>query len=182
MGGLFSKKIGRKEILMLGLDDAGKTTTLYQIRSSLSVPTNELETTPTIGCNTESISYNKVKLNVMDLSGMQASRSLWSHNYESTHAIIFVIDSADEKRFEENKNEIHNVINHESIRESCIFLFLANKQDVDNALNEDELAEALDLLETGRNVAVFPTNVREADGLETALDWLINELKHQPKN
>lgn len=69
MGGIFSKKVGRKEILMLGLDNAGKTTTFLQLRSQLQLNAEDISTTPTIGCNQEQIHYRNIKMNVIDMGG-----------------------------------------------------------------------------------------------------------------
>ncbi len=69
MGGTFSyfkNLFGNKEakVLMLGLDSAGKTTILFQLKLGLPV-----ETVPTLGFVYEQIQYKKFKLNVWDVAG-----------------------------------------------------------------------------------------------------------------
>ncbi|KAJ0583609.1 putative small GTPase superfamily, ARF/SAR type, P-loop containing nucleoside triphosphate hydrolase [Helianthus annuus] len=61
---LFSSLFGNKEarILVLGLDNAGKTTILYRLQMGEVV-----STIPTIGFNVETVQYNNIKFQVWDL-------------------------------------------------------------------------------------------------------------------
>ena len=62
LSSLISKK--EKRILMLGLDAAGKTTTLYNLKLG------EIVTTiPTIGFNVETVEYRNISFNVWDVGG-----------------------------------------------------------------------------------------------------------------
>ena len=103
-------------ILVLGLDNAGKTTLLNQIKniygaslppstttnnalSSLSTsapPTKSPgDTVPTVGQNLTLLSLPTLYLKLWDVGGQQSLRQLWSSYYSSCHAIIFVVDSTD---------------------------------------------------------------------------------------
>jgi len=42
---------------------------------------------------------------------MKSIRPYWSNFYENTDAIVFVIDSADETRFSESKDELCKLLN-----------------------------------------------------------------------
>uniref|UniRef100_A0A0E0I989 Uncharacterized protein n=1 Tax=Oryza nivara TaxID=4536 RepID=A0A0E0I989_ORYNI len=61
---LFSSVFGNREarILVLGLDNAGKTTILYRLQMGEVV-----STIPTIGFNVETVQYNNIKFQVWDL-------------------------------------------------------------------------------------------------------------------
>ncbi|KAF3575918.1 hypothetical protein DY000_02034372 [Brassica cretica] len=61
---MFSSVFGNKEarILVLGLDNAGKTTILYRLQMGEVV-----STIPTIGFNVETVQYNNIKFQVWDL-------------------------------------------------------------------------------------------------------------------
>ena len=87
--------LGKKQcrILMLGLDAAGKTTILYQLK--LGEMTN---TAPTLGFNVETVAYKNIEFMVWDMGGQDAIRQLWSHYFKNAQALIFVVDSADEER------------------------------------------------------------------------------------
>lgn len=98
---LFKKKFTTQQdrevrILLLGLDNAGKTTTLKQF-SSESV--NHI--TPTQGFNIKSVSTPGFKLNVWDIGGQRKIRPYWANYFDNTDILIYVIDSSDKKRFEE---------------------------------------------------------------------------------
>lgn len=74
MGGGLAKSLRKKDILIIGLDNAGKTTLFKQLEGQLKVAQEEIETTPTIGCNTEQVSYKGLKLNVVDMGGRDTVR------------------------------------------------------------------------------------------------------------
>ncbi|KAG5593905.1 hypothetical protein H5410_035137 [Solanum commersonii] len=71
---LFSSLFGNKEarILVLGLDNAGKTTILYRLQMGEVV-----STIPTIGFNVETVQYNNIKFQVWDLGGQTSIRVLY---------------------------------------------------------------------------------------------------------
>ncbi|KAF0971901.1 hypothetical protein FDP41_009597 [Naegleria fowleri] len=108
----FSQIIGYKhsKILILGLDHAGKTATLYKIGLNENVTT-----VPTIGFNSEMIQYNNVKMLIFDLGGQEKVRSLWQHYFENTDAIIFVVDSADRERMQEARETLHEILTNSNL-------------------------------------------------------------------
>ena len=75
-------------MLLLGLDNAGKTSILYYIRDK-----QFRDTVPTIGLNIEHIIYKRYSLTLWDVGG-QATK-LWKHYFDKIDAVIFVIDSTD---------------------------------------------------------------------------------------
>ena len=84
-------------ILLLGLDNAGKTTLLSSIKS-LYLPDHPLpasKTVPTVGQNVSTITLPDMYLKIWDVGGQHSLRKLWQSYYSSCHAIIFVIDSSD---------------------------------------------------------------------------------------
>jgi len=62
LNSLISKK--ERRILMLGLDAAGKTTVLYQLKLS-----QQVQSVPTIGFNVESVEYKNLKFTIWDIGG-----------------------------------------------------------------------------------------------------------------
>jgi len=95
MGHLLAKIINsfadmKSKILMLGLDNAGKTTILYQMKF------NEVAASvPTVGFNVEEINYRGLNFTVWDIGGQTRLRDLWHHYYDGSDAIIYVLDASD---------------------------------------------------------------------------------------
>lgn len=85
-------------ILLLGLDNAGKTTLLSQIKSLFSTDapsTTAGNTVPTVGQNVATVTLPDMYLKIWDVGGQLSLRNLWQSYYKSAHAVVFVIDSSD---------------------------------------------------------------------------------------
>jgi ADP-ribosylation factor related protein 1 len=93
-------------ILLLGLDNAGKTTLLNQVKALYnttdmsSTASNEPSTTagntvPTVGQNVATINLPDMYLKFWDIGGQLTLRRLWQSYYKSAHAVVFVVDSSD---------------------------------------------------------------------------------------
>jgi len=125
---------------MLGLDNAGKTTILYRMQIGEVVAT-----VPTIGFNVETVTYRGTTFTVWDLGGQDSIRPYWRCYYtDTTAALIFVIDSADEARMDIVKKEIEVLLREQELKGAAVLVF-ANKQDMKMALSSGEIAERLEL-------------------------------------
>ncbi|KAE8151722.1 P-loop containing nucleoside triphosphate hydrolase protein [Aspergillus avenaceus] len=88
-------------VLLLGLDNAGKTTllsqikALYQPRPDGAPAPNPGKTVPTVGQNVATINLPEMYLKIWDVGGQLTMRNLWQSYYSSCHAIIFLVDSTD---------------------------------------------------------------------------------------
>ncbi len=73
---------------MIGLDAAGKTTLLYQLKLG------EMDSTiPTIGFNVESVVYRNINFIMWDIGGQAALRPLWRHYFRGTDGKHFFVFS-----------------------------------------------------------------------------------------
>ncbi|KAF4790744.1 hypothetical protein TURU_136290 [Turdus rufiventris] len=143
MGDVQKKLKGSQEhelrIVLLGLDNAGKTTLLKHLASE------EVSTiTPTQGFNIKSVHSHGLKLNVWDIGGQRSIRPYWKKYLGSTDLLIYVIDSADQKRFEETGQELAELTEDENLTGVPLLVF-ANKQDLVTAAPAAEIAEGLSL-------------------------------------
>ncbi|KAK6942404.1 Small GTPase superfamily, ARF/SAR type [Dillenia turbinata] len=166
---MFSSLFGNKEarILVLGLDNAGKTTILYRLQMGEVV-----STIPTIGFNVETVQYNSIKFQVWDLGV-----PYWRCYFPNTQAIIYVVDSSDTDRLVIAKDEFHAILEEEELKGAVVLIF-ANKQDLPGALDDAAVAEALELHKIkNRQWAIFKTSAIKGEGLFEGLDWLSNTLK-----
>ncbi len=117
---------------MMGLDNAGKSTALYRMRTG-----QYCETIPTIGFNCEKVKgkINKSKdviFTIWDVGGQDRVRPLWRTYARGAEGIMFVIDSADHNTLEEAKLELIQLFKHSDTNHLPIVI-LANKQDMPNA-------------------------------------------------
>lgn len=84
-------------VILLGLDNAGKTTFHEQVKSLFlaSHPNPKLNTVPTVGQNVSTIDLPDMYLKIWDVGGQMSLRKLWQSYYASAHAIVFILDSTD---------------------------------------------------------------------------------------
>ena len=177
MGGIIAKLFNPKKemrILMVGLDAAGKTTILYQLKMGEIV-----QTTPTIGFNVETIKRKNLSFSVWDVGGQDQIRGLWRHYFLNTAAVIFVVDSNDVNRLAEAKAELWKVLESPEL-ENCLVLVFANKQDLPQAVNEQEVTSRLELQQiSGHDYKVCGCTATENKGLDEGFDWLADKLKER---
>ncbi|KAH8706907.1 ADP-ribosylation factor family-domain-containing protein [Phaeosphaeriaceae sp. PMI808] len=180
MGGYLSKFQGliwaKKEtrILILGLDNAGKTTLLYRLKIGEVVTT-----IPTIGFNVESVTYKNLNFNVWDLGGQTSIRPYWRCYYANTAAVIFVIDSTDIDRLTTASEELAAMLNEEELRDAALLVF-ANKQDQPGAKGAGEISEALKLGELkDRNWSIVACSAVDGRGVDEGMDWLVSNVNNE---
>ena len=120
------KKLKEKEkevrLLMLGLDNAGKTTILKKFNGE---DINEIA--PTLGFNIKTLDHRGFKLNIWDVGGQKSLRSYWRNYFEATDGLIWVVDSADKRRLEDCRKELHTLLGEERLLGATLLVF-ANKQ------------------------------------------------------
>ena len=149
-------KMQEKEmrILILGLDNAGKTTVVKKIKGE-AIDTIE----PTLGFNIETLTHDGFTLNVWDVGGQKTIRSYWRNYFEATDGLIWVVDSADALRLDTTRAELAALLAEERLFGASL-LVLANKQDIAGAADADAIAAALGL--------VHSTAQPDADALAAA--------------
>lgn len=170
---LFAPLFGSKEvrILILGLDNAGKTTILYRLQADEVV-----QTIPTIGFNVETVQYKNIKFQVWDLGGQTSIRPYWRCYYPNTKAIIYVVDSADPDRLPDSKTELQLMLDEDELKEVTLLVF-ANKQDLSGSLTAAQVSEGLGLTSIrNRQWAIFQTSAVKGTGINEGIDWMTNVI------
>lgn len=191
-------------ILLLGLDNAGKTTLLEQIKAlyaSHDAPHEpHLNTVPTVGQNVSVIELKDCYLRIWDVGGQHSLRGLWQSYYDSCHAIVFVVDStdigdADVARLEDSKKEesegrlnecklvLESILSHQSTSGVPI-LVLANKQDREDCVEVVKIKEGFvrrvfegEKGESVRDSRVLPLSALRGIGVEEAVEWVCSRVK-----
>tara|TARA_A100001015_G_scaffold156625_1_gene173860 strand:- start:1391 stop:1951 length:561 start_codon:yes stop_codon:yes gene_type:complete len=171
------KKVKQKErelrILILGLDNAGKTTVMKKI-SGEDVESID----PTVGFNIKSLEYMGYTLNMWDVGGQKSIRAYWRNYFEQTDGIIWVIDSVDRWRLEECRLQLRDILSQEKLAGASL-LILANKQDLGGALSYEEISKLLGLGDddiAGRHFSIFGCSAKTGQGLEPGFQWVVNDI------
>eukprot|EP00435_Cladocopium_sp_Y103_P007454 s938_g2.t1 len=165
------KKMKKEErearILVLGLDNAGKTTILKILGEKERVHEGfKLNLVLGMGFRGEpGRSSEKEYSNVWDIGGQKAIRPYWSNYFENTDALVYVIDSSDRRRLEESGAELAELLAEElglgghapEISQLAMgfpgqdklggipMLVFANKQDLMSASPASDIASVLNL-------------------------------------
>ena len=205
MGIMLSKLLSyfydkEQKVIIVGLDNAGKTTILYQFLMNEVV-----HTSPTIGSNVEEIVVKNVHFFMWDIGGQESLRSSWQTYYSNTHwllevrkyffhvslkilfvscglfcylsphFVLLVIDSTDKHRLETSRTELNLMLQHDDLNKSNL-LVLANKQDVKGCLSAAEISNSLQLDKIkDHNWHIQPCCALTGDGLNQGLKWMLSQ-------
>lgn len=159
-------------ILILGLDNAGKTAVLYALHLGEAIE----YTVPTIGFNVEEVAVGNLSIKMWDIGGQERLRALWPHYFGQTDGVVFVVDSSDIDRIPIAKTELHTLMSHKELTGKP-FLILANKQDLPRALHKEEMIQALDLKAvTWLKWQVVECSAVKNNRAKLGLEWLAEEI------
>ncbi len=130
----FTREI--KKVLVIGLDNAGKTSVINIIQRELGLDTL-LNIKPTRGIFRELVELQSLKMSLWDLSGQKQYREQFTVEeknliFDEVDIILLVIDIQDSKRF----NEVFEYIDHvisvlTKFKEHPTFIILLHKADPD---------------------------------------------------
>lgn len=184
IGKVYGELTAREQynVLVLGLDNAGKTTFLERVKHQCNPQykmTPAERVLPTLGQNVASVTPSPgVVLKFWDVGGQDTLRDMWPEYYASAHAVVFVIDSNDLARMDECRKVLMAVVGDDAV-EGAQFLVLANKSDLPHALDLVEIKESVNpLLEhlNARDSRVLKISSLSGEGIEQALEWVSNRV------
>ncbi|KDD75710.1 ADP-ribosylation factor [Helicosporidium sp. ATCC 50920] len=156
----------------MGLDNAGKTTTLFQLHLGETV-----STAPTLGSNVETIKCEGLNFEMWDLGGQSSLRPSWDLYLTGADAFILVVDACDRARLPLVRAELERLLAHERLL-GAPMLVLANKQDLEGSLSAAALGEALGLVHaTHRSWHIQPACATRGEGLLEGLQWLAKRVQ-----
>ena len=111
-----------------------------------------------------------------DIGGQREIRPYWRNYYDQTDALVYVVDSADEMRVQEVKENLTELLGEELLANVPLLVF-ANKQDLEMALDAPEVMDQLDL----NSITTRPWNIQACsavtkEGLNEGMTWLIETI------
>ncbi|XP_063676897.1 ADP-ribosylation factor-like protein 3 [Bolinopsis microptera] len=169
----FQKETDREvRILLLGLDNAGKTTILKALADE-----DITHIMPTQGFNIKSVATTGFKLNVWDIGGQKKIRPYWKNYFENTDVLIYVIDSSDKKRFDETGEELLELLEEEKLSKVPVLIY-ANKQDLFKSAKPSEIANDLQLSSAirDRQWQIQACSALTKEGIKDGMEWVYNSL------
>jgi len=97
--------------------------------------------------------------------------------FHEVHGFIFVVDAADEARFDNARTELNALLDNDELRDAA-FLVFANKQDMPQAVAPERVIDAF-ALRNERRHAWFVQGCcgTSGDGLLDGLDWITRQVK-----
>jgi len=176
----FARWLGIKKkevnVLILGLDNSGKTTIINHLKPEES---QQNDIVPTIGFSVEKFQSKNLSFTVFDMSGQGRYRNLWEHYYKEAHGVIFVLDSSDSLRMVVAKDELDQFLQHpDVIGKSIPICFFANKMDHKDALSSVKCSSAMGLDNIkGKPWNICASNALNGEGLTEGIEWLTDQLK-----
>ncbi len=172
--GIFLKK---GKLLVLGLDNAGKSTLLTVLLRDEVVPT-----APTHQPVTDEIKVGHMKLRTVDMGGHEIARRMWMQYSHEADGIVYIVDAVDRERFQEAAIELHKLLLAEALPPGAPVLVLGNKCDLPHAAQQEELYYELGLDEiaqsgSDRPVGLYMCSVFERRGYAEGFEWLSQYVK-----
>lgn len=171
---IFGREI-ENQLTFVGLANAGKTTLVRRLKGQ-----DNLETVPTMGMNIETLKIGDIEVMAADLGGQVTyPTSLWEPFVTKSVGIVFVFDSADKSKVEEAGKWLQQVIKWAP--EDSAFLFLANKQDLAEAMPLEKIIESLGLEREismrPRTFAVYPCSALTGEGVDEPWQWMSERFR-----
>lgn len=158
-------------LLILGLDNSGKTTILKKFNGE---DINSIS--PTLGFNIKTLYFRDFKLSVWDVGGQVSIRTYWRNFFEQTDGLIWVVDSSDQGRLSSCKKELHDLLKQEKLAGSTLLIFY-NKSDIQGAMPLQQIKDFLELDKIqSRHWAILPSSAVTGSGLLQGIDWLVSDI------
>lgn len=189
-------------VILLGLDNAGKTTLLHRLRTG-KIQQHAFPPTDRPSATANRFQYQGIALSAWDLGGHEVVRHLWADFVTQEDqptkrmAILFLIDASDLERIEEAGYELDHLI-HESLLSDHPTLngdvsapatdspssssvpplaILLNKCDLDTAATTEDVCQRIDWQGIQKaypqdRIQIFRGSVWNEEGYPDAFRWM----------
>ncbi|EGB08071.1 GTPase [Aureococcus anophagefferens] len=175
MGAIFTKLLDafynkKLEVVLVGLENSGKTTLLNVLAAGRPV-----ETCPTIGLNVKLVRKGGVQMKCWDIGGQAQYRSEWGRYTRGCDVIIYVVDANALDSIPLARKELHRLLEDRELATTPL-LVIANKIDLDPHISEPDLIRELNLDYITENPwIVIPVSALKVINIDQVLSWLIKQ-------
>ncbi|CAK9438563.1 uncharacterized protein LODBEIA_P27870 [Lodderomyces beijingensis] len=113
------------DVLILGLDNSGKTTITKRMFNE-----DVDSVSPTVGFQITPFEYGGYSLSIWDVGGQTTLRAFWGGFYDSTDVVLWVIDGLSTERLEESFSQLNEKIVQQDRLAGIYLLVVINKCDL----------------------------------------------------
>jgi len=122
------------KVFLFGIDEVGKSSLTRRLKTGQF---NDNFFTPTRKFNIEYFQKKQGAMSWWDMPGQSLFRKKWLIGLQDSNILVYMIDIANQLRFEESKKEFWDIIKRNGIKDIPL-LILGNKVDLINNLNHDK--------------------------------------------
>lgn len=184
---IFPKSYTPCKIILIGLDDSGKTTFLESIRDSF--PQNDriniVQNIPTIGFIVETLDLPGCEFTSWDICG--GGTRIWPlyrHYYQDTDIVMFCVNSNynDKDRLLSELDDVicRKILDQNELKNVSV-LILCNKQDLPNVLTPQEIVKMLELTKIKQPWFILPCSFKNGDGIMEGMQWAADQWNQSKK-
>lgn len=174
------RKAQRKEkqirVLLLGLDNAGKSTL---VASALKESLDKVH--PTLGFAIETLQMDSYTLHIWDVGGQRSLRPFWQNYFEKTDFLIWVVDATAIDRLESCKDELHSVLTADKLQGAGLLIWI-NKIDLisDASKVVHDITERLELEKLQmHNYRALGCSAYTGAGVQDGLEYVLQEVTNR---
>lgn len=163
-------------VLVLGLDNSGKTTIITNLMDN-----DTSQVFPTIGFQIHPFRWGKYNINAWDVGGQTTLRGFWSNYFDKLNVIVWVIDSSSMDRLTELYRELREKVIQQDQLVGSYFCVLINKIDLVEPGRHQQVKETVESclrlqeeLPSERYLVQLVSGVT-GEGLAEAMDWIVSK-------
>ncbi|MHA1274723.1 MAG: ADP-ribosylation factor-like protein [Promethearchaeota archaeon] len=162
---------GVYKTFLFGLDYAGKTS-LSQTIIRGRIYANEK---PSVAISFDTWDFGEITFQVWDLPGQISLRTIWKRSLIRTEIFLYILDTSDNSRFDEAREELFAVIN-DKLTEGMPLIVCLHKFDLEDSKKNKEYAiEALRLNQIkNREVYILETSIYNPDSIKNLKDTMLS--------
>lgn len=166
------------KLVVLGSSGAGKTTLIRYLEKGKPVEEN-VRTTLGIDYRTNPVKMSNWEFSLIDIGGQTVYQNIfWSLGISQADAIIYLFDGTIgiyTSKFKENLKHFKYML--DLVATEIPLLVLINKQDLPDCVSAEDFIGASEINKLiNRSMTFLQTSAKYGDGVETAIQWLIDKL------